>query len=214
MKKAAILLIYIALLLCVRWFWSDTFGTEQQPKVENGVLDLRGIHLDDRHSIVLDGEWEFYPDMLISGNRQADQAKDGRRYIQVPGDWSTAWPDTNGSSFGYGTYRLRILVDQPLNQPYELWVKEIKAASTVIVNGKTVGKFGNPAATEQEYTPELVSFINTFVPDKQNVIDIMIQSANYSDPTSGGSSNPCGSARRRRSIFSGGIRSAFSFPFS
>lgn len=186
MKKAAILLIYVALLLCVRWFWSDTFGTEQQPKVENGVLDLRGIHLDDRHSIVLDGEWEFYPDMLISGSRQADQAKDGRRYIQVPGDWSSAWPDKNGSSFGYGTYRLRILVDQPLNQPYELWVKEIKAASTVIVNGKTVGKFGNPAATEQEYTPELVSFINTFVPDKQNVIDIMIQSANYSDPTSGG----------------------------
>lgn len=84
MKKAAILLIYIALLLCVRWFWSDTFGTEQQPKVENGVLDLRGIHLDDRHSIVLDGEWEFYPDMLISGSRQADQAKDGRRYIQFP----------------------------------------------------------------------------------------------------------------------------------
>jgi len=179
-------LVYITLLICARMFWSDVFGTEEQPKVEQGVLDLRGIPLDDRHSIVLDGEWEFYPDMLISGGQQADQAKNQRRHIQVPGDWSTAWQDKNGSSFGYGTYRLRILVDQPLNQPYELWVKEIKAASTVIVNGKTVGGFGKPAASAKEYTPQLVSFTNTFVPDKQNVIDIMIQSANYNDPTAGG----------------------------
>ncbi|GIO34832.1 MULTISPECIES: ATP-binding protein [Paenibacillus] len=186
MKKTVVFLLYIALLICARMLWSDAFGTEEQPKVQQGVLDLRGARLDNRHSIVLDGAWEFYPNRLISGSRQAEQAKDERRYIQVPGDWSAAWNDKNGSSFGYGTYRLRILVDQPLDQPYELWIKEIKSSTVVIVNGKTMGGFGKPAPSGKEYIPELVSFTNTITPSQQNVIDILIQSANYDDPTTGG----------------------------
>ncbi|WP_433619512.1 ATP-binding protein [Paenibacillus cellulositrophicus] len=185
-KKIIIFITYLALMLGARWFWSDTFGTDEQPKVVQGILDLRGHPMEDRHSILLDGDWEFYPDQLISDSRQADEADQDRRMIHVPGDWSTAWQDKGSSSFGYGTYRLRILVDEQPDERYKLWIKEIKASSVVIVNGNIVGEAGKPAASAKEYNPVIQSFAKNAAPNEQNVIDIFVQSANYHDPTSGG----------------------------
>ncbi|MBB3131132.1 signal transduction histidine kinase [Paenibacillus rhizosphaerae] len=186
MKKIIIFITYLALMLGARWFWSDTFGTDEQPKVVQGILDLRGHPMDNRHSILLDGDWEFYPDRLISDNRQADENNLDRRMIRVPGDWSPAWQDKSGSSFGYGTYRLRILVDEQPDERYKLWIKEIKASSVVIVNGDIAGEAGKPAASAKAYIPVIQSFTKNAAPNEQNVIDIFVQSANYHDPTSGG----------------------------
>ncbi|BFH18008.1 hypothetical protein WJ0W_006854 [Paenibacillus melissococcoides] len=47
-------------------------------------------------------------------------------------------PDS-GSSYGYGTYRPRILID-PLEQPVALWLQGIQASSQVEING--VDKYG------------------------------------------------------------------------
>lgn len=185
-KKIIIFITYLALMLGARWFWWDTFGTDEQPKVVQGTLDLRGHPMEDRHSLLLDGDWEFYPDRLISSSRQADEADQDRRMIHVPGDWSPAWQDKGGSSFGYGTYRLRILVDEEPDEHYKLWIKEIKASSVVIVNGNIVGEAGKPAASAKEYIPVIQSFAKNAAPNEQNVIDIFVQSANYHDPTSGG----------------------------
>ncbi len=185
-KKIIIFITYLALMLGVRWFWWDTFGTDEQPKVVQGTLDLRGHPMEDKHSLLLNGDWEFYPDRLISDSRQADEADQDRRMIHVPGDWSPAWQDKGGSSFGYGTYRLRILVDEQPDERYKLWIKEIKASSNVIVNGNIVGEAGKPAASAKEYIPVIQSFAKDAAPNEQNVIDIFVQSANYHDPTSGG----------------------------
>ncbi|WP_306431057.1 ATP-binding protein [Paenibacillus sp. XY044] len=185
-KKIIIFITYLALILGVRWFWSDTFSTGEEPKVVQGILDLRGHPMDDRHSILLDGDWEFYPDRLVSDSRQAGGNDLERPLIQVPGDWSAAWQDKGGSSFGYGTYRLRILVDKQPDERYKLWIKEIKASSVVIVNGNIVGQAGKPAASSKEYIPVIQSFAKTAAPNEQHMIDIFVQSANYHDPTSGG----------------------------
>ncbi|OZB90857.1 ATP-binding protein [Paenibacillus sp. XY044] len=186
MKKAVILILYLACLLAARWGWSTAFGgIDVQVNAVNGVLDLRGVSLDDRHSINLDGEWEFYPDMLFKSGSQAEQAAGDRSLIQVPGDWRGTW-ENRSSSFGYGTYRLRILVDQPMEQSYALWVKQVKSSSVVIMNGKTVGGFGQPAEDAKAYAPRMVSFIDTYSANGEKVIDLMIQAANYEDPTSGG----------------------------
>ncbi|GIO64232.1 ATP-binding protein [Paenibacillus cineris] len=185
-KKIIIFITYLALMLGARWFWSDTFGTDEQPQVVQGILDLRGHPMDDKHSILLDGDWEFYPNRLISDSRQADEADQDRRMIHVPGDWSPAWQDKGGSSFGYGTYRLRILVDEQPDERYKLWIREIKASSVLIVNGNIVGEAGKPAASAKAYIPVIQSFAKDAAPNEQNVIDIFVQSANYHDPTSGG----------------------------
>lgn len=138
LKYILIVLVFLSVLLGIRWAWLAHYATPEHPHAVQGVVDLRGWNFEESPSITLDGEWEFYPDTFLSHGELTPSLTQRSNYVHVPGDWSTGFSEDNDSPFGYGTYRLRILVDQPLNQPYSLWLQEIQAASTVEVNGKTI----------------------------------------------------------------------------
>ncbi|WP_314588053.1 ATP-binding protein [Paenibacillus terrigena] len=114
---------------------------------------MRGIELDNVSTFPLDGKWQFYPDSLLS-HQDIQMTERQPRSIQVPGDWSHTLTGGSDSSYGYGTYRLRILIN-PQKQPIAIWMKGIQASSAIEINGLATGGIGDVASHASEYRPPL-----------------------------------------------------------
>ncbi|MCM3493784.1 ATP-binding protein [Paenibacillus lactis] len=183
LKYSAIIIIFLAFLFGLRWAWSEMFSTSHDPRAVNGVLDLRGVDLNSSSPFYLDGEWQFYPFQFRS---RADVEETPFRSVQVPGDWSSALhEDGNGPSYGYGTYRLRILTD-PLEEPVAIWIKGIETVSRVEMNGLAEPEFGKLAADKNNYIAKSASYTATYSEEGATKIDLLIQVANFDEPHNGG----------------------------
>ncbi|WP_339311506.1 ATP-binding protein [Paenibacillus sp. FSL k6-2145] len=176
-------ILFLTILLGFRWIWSETFTIPAHPEPIEGVLDLRGWNLANTSPISLDGEWEFYPQALIS-NSDAKITDNLSSWIQVPGDWRNALPKSS-SSFGYGTYRLRILLD-PSVEEVSLWAQKIQTSSIIEMNGTIVAEFGQPATHAEAYRPERTAFTTSYVLEGSTELNLLVQTANFDDPYSGG----------------------------
>ncbi|WP_239615557.1 hybrid sensor histidine kinase/response regulator [Cohnella mopanensis] len=159
------------------------FTTSDQPRVVHGVLDMRGLDLNSSPPIALNGDWQLYPSQFVS--HQDVQQTAEPRYVQVPGDWSSGLANGSGSSYGYGTYRLRILID-PLKQPVGFWLQGIQASSAVEINGITANSFGKLATNAKEYTPKNVSYTASYSVEGTTEIELLIRAANFDEPYNGG----------------------------
>ncbi|WP_231575213.1 hybrid sensor histidine kinase/response regulator [Paenibacillus sp. FSL P4-0081] len=186
LKHALLLLLYLTLLISIRYLWFNAYEAAEHPEAKQGVLDMRGWDFENSRSVRLDGEWEFYPGQFLTYESFAGQPPDAQQVVQVPGDWSSGFPEEGHSSFGYGTYRLRILVDPSLQKPYGFWIQRIQAASSIEVNGQTEGSFGQLAANRQDYKPEAVSYTAAYNAAGQQEITLLVRAANYDHPLEGG----------------------------
>jgi hypothetical protein len=184
LKYLATILLFLSVLLSLRWGWSEIFSTSEHPHAVNGVLDMHGWDLEKSPTIPLDGQWEIYPEKLAS-HQDIQLAENQLRYIQVPGDWSSVLSKGSSSSFGYGTYRLRILAD-PLKQPVSFWFRGLQASSGVEMNGQVEDDIGKPAENANEYMPKNVSFTASYDVKGAKEIELLIRVANFEDPYNGG----------------------------
>ncbi|MGE5705027.1 MAG: ATP-binding protein [Clostridia bacterium] len=186
--KVAIVIVFLTVLLSLRWLWFTTHETPAHPDATQGVLDLRGWDFKHSRTIPLNGEWEFYPEAFFTHEDFVRSKARQPHYVQVPGDWRNAFPQSEqaSSSFGYGTYRLRILVDQPLNEPYAFWIREIQASSQLEINGQTEGAFGLPSDRAETYWPKAVSYTGTYTAHNAKEIELLVRAANYDQPLIGG----------------------------
>lgn len=133
----------------------------------------------------LDGEWEFFPGQLLNHRDLLSINDRSSTYVQVPGDWKNSFPASHKNSFGYGTYRLRMLID-PLKEPATLWFKKIQSSAQVQINDLRDPDIGKPAANPDDYIPEKVSFTSTYTELGVQELDVFIQVANYENPYDGG----------------------------
>jgi len=183
--KIVVILSFITLLFGLRVLWLNIFHTDDISIAKNGVVDLRGRSLDDSNIIELGGKWDFYPSQLITGQVQSTQPT----ALQVPGNWTSALHNGQTSAYGYGTYKLRILVD-PLQQPISLWFKEIRSASSVEINGKVYPSHGMVSRHAEMYRPDNNTYRVTYFGDGISALDVVIQVANYDNPFTGGIEGP------------------------
>jgi len=184
LKYAVLMIVILSALLGLRWVWSQLFYTSEAPHPVDGVLDMRGVDLEKSPSFFLNGQWLFYPDQLLSHEdlRSGDRPSQA---IQVPGDWGSTLNPESDSSYGYGTYRLRILID-PLEKPVAFWMKGIQASSAVEINGVTEGDIGRSADNAQAYKPESISYTATYTVTGTTELDVLIRVANFDEPYNGG----------------------------
>lgn len=110
----------------------------------NGVLDLSRVDFSRTSALMLAGEWEFYPNVLgDSGNRPVFQNVVARP-LAVPGTWPEH--QTSGlqfdSRFGYGTYRLVMML--PQHRHYSIQFGAITTAARIWVNGQMLATLGTP----------------------------------------------------------------------
>lgn len=95
--------IIVLSLLYIMWinFSNDT----ELVIAQEGLIDLK--ELDGQETIELNGEWEFYPNLLLGPEDNFDEYSHLRKYVEVPGSWEP-YLRNNSSVEGGGTYRLRI----------------------------------------------------------------------------------------------------------
>ncbi|MEW9702731.1 sensor histidine kinase [Paenibacillus sp. SI8] len=186
MSKRKLLLltaIFLIALTGLRLLWLKLHATPAHPEAVHGVVDLRNWDFENNRTIPLDGEWEFYPNQFIIPLSSHSNAADAPTYIQVPGSWQL--PTDGHSSYGFGSYRLRILTTRHEDLVYGLIVNNIQSSSELVVNGKLLARFGKPAEQAEQYVPYNRSYLAAFE-SNQEEIEIIVRIANFDNPQRGG----------------------------
>lgn len=175
-----VLTVFLLVLLGLRMLWFNFRVPPPHPPIQQGILDLRDWNFNDNRAIHLNGEWAFYPGRLMDSNVPDDSWESNKTWIQVPGKW-------NGnlkSEFGYGTYRLRVLVSDQ-DQLYGLRMLSAYSSSRIFVNGDMLKQMGSPSEIKKENTEQNIPY-TVFFHSGANEIEIIVQVSNFSYPGTGG----------------------------
>lgn len=116
----------------------------------HGVLDLRDKTINDK--IELTGNWLFYWNQLVNPNDDTVGIKD-RLLVEFPFKWSGyTWRGKKLPAFGYGTYRLKILL--PANHAeLKLGMPDVYSAYRLYVNGRLASSNGTVTTTAKGFEP-------------------------------------------------------------
>ncbi|GAK13144.1 ATP-binding protein [Geomicrobium sp. JCM 19039] len=174
-KILAIVLIFIFALMGARLLWITSFTSSVSVEIEEGVLDLREWSRHDLKNVTLDGDWEFYPSTWYDHHQDAEETE--AIYLEVPGSWN----DQFDGPEGFGSYRLRILVDEELEETYSLYVPSVRSSSELYVNGIRVGHSGTLGENEDSHVADNIPYIASFLPSGEGMIEVIIYAANFSD---------------------------------
>jgi len=169
-KIGAAALLTLALLIATYGILLTYFSIHKKamPLAENGALDLTGWNFAEEGAVRLDGQWEFYPDRLLSTS-PAEEATSTT--IRVPGSWSKQM-----STLGMGTYRLQVRIDDA-SGAYGLKTAAIQISNRIIVNGQVVGASGHP--DEKPRYRALNKPYATYFALQPGWNEILVQVANY-----------------------------------
>ncbi|MCQ6560631.1 HAMP domain-containing histidine kinase [Paenibacillus mendelii] len=149
-------------------------------------MDLRESNLLHNGTITLDGEWEFYPYRFIMEEAKPEgMTTEDSAFIQVPGNWQRSLSPDADSTYGYGSYRLRILVDPDDERLFSIDVNGIATSSKLYVNGRLLASTGQPAESQQTYKPGNRFYSAAFM-SEDGEIDVVIEAANYVNGQFGG----------------------------
>lgn len=136
-------MLFLTILTCFRFLWIWASPHAIQPQLVKGVLDLRNNELNQDKLLTLKGQWEFYPNTLLpTFNKESLNNATPKKYIQ----WNEAINNGKKTAFGYGSYRLRILVDKNEKQSYSILISGVRTSSEIYINGELLGSSGSPSA--------------------------------------------------------------------
>lgn len=187
-KPLIIVMLFVLLLAGLRMGWHYFLNPSASPQAIAGVLDLRGNALNVQRTIPLNGEWLFYSNMLLQPQDIIDEAG---QIQHVPGSWlhnDTALSDLKWPAYGYGSYRLTILVDHSSSTNktnYSLFLPEIPSAMKLYVNGEEQASRGKVAASPDDYRA-FSRPLQLDVQAQHGHIELLIQVANYRNNIHGG----------------------------
>ncbi|WP_232371710.1 ATP-binding protein [Leptospira ainazelensis] len=181
----SLILFFVFFVSCDRILF-----TNKPPKVSKGVLDLKSDwNFGSKGRLSLDGEWEFYWNRLYSEIKDSEDSKDGKKIqppelVNVPDSWTSYSKDgKNYSGFGYATYRMCILLENPQT---DIAIKMLEAATAynLYVNGVKVLSSGTVGVTAEKshplYRPAVSAPINL---GKKN--EIVIEVSNFAHSKGG-----------------------------
>lgn len=180
-----IILLFLTVLTVFRLTWFQLFAAAEHPHAVKGVLDLRNWDQLSQHTVSLEGEWEFYPHFFYQPEQKNSRLPaENKETIQVPGNWN--FSNEKVSTYGYGTYRLRILTDPSKEEFYALHFPEIHSSAAIFINGELFAHSGKVGTGKQDYEPMNIPKTLHFAADNGEEIEIVIQAANYDDLFKGG----------------------------
>lgn len=92
----------------------------------------------------LSGEWEYYPDVLLTPQKRRENKDEyERRYLSIGQYGGMDLGDGDKTPFGSGTYRLLVVFPEK-EQTYGIALDEIFSAYRLYVDGELIGKMGSP----------------------------------------------------------------------
>ena len=168
-------LLFLLVLTGARLLWIDYHLPSDQPLAVGGVLDLRGRDLPPDRTIALAGEWEFFPSRF-----DIPPSDEAGAPIRVPGVWDASFDDAREEApIDYGVYRLRILLDDDLQAPLAIRVRDVKSSSVLYVNGRAAGGAGRPATSPDRYEAANVPYTAIAEPERGSIELTLRVAAHY-----------------------------------
>lgn len=176
-KVIGLAVVLIIVIVLTARYSTNSNSKVDVPLCENGLIDLSDWDFNKYGNVKLNGDWEFYPNELLSPENFEGKSLPQALYIKVPNRWLSEKTHGIISDKGVGTYRLRAKINDSIYM-YGLKTINIRSSFKIFVNGKEVGKRGKPAASlEDGYIANVVPTV-VFFPSEKDVLDIIIQVAN------------------------------------
>ncbi|MFA6075412.1 MAG: histidine kinase [Negativicutes bacterium] len=187
-KKIFVRIGYMLIIIAVIAGFVFTVKLNQKPdSVHRGVVEIFPTQLTDE-VIDLNGDWEFYPDKLLTPYDIAHQPAQFH-YLRVPGSWTGQ--DADGVKFPYnlyGTYRIVIKTPQSAGQIMGISLGAVRSSNHVYINGVSAGLTGNPGVTPATTVSSVRPSTYLFIARPEN--EIIIQAANFVNSNRGGIISP------------------------
>ena len=158
-------------------YCSNNKYTTGEEKAIHGLLYADGSY-EDLPVYYLSREWEYYPDVLLTPEDDLDQYY--FRYISIGEYGGMELGNREGSPYGSGTYRLKIMLPAE-KHTYGLYLPEIFSAYNLYVDGVMIGRVGNP--DPDHYVERIQHRMFTFKADTS--VEIMIAVTDKDSATPG-----------------------------
>ncbi|MFD2670815.1 hybrid sensor histidine kinase/response regulator [Marinicrinis sediminis] len=175
----SILLIFMTLLLIA---YAQLLPNRDAPRAERGQLDLSNWNFEAAGQVYLNGQWEFYEELLYPADFTA-RTPGHPSYLSVPGIWTGKTRNEGMDRRGYGTYRLTMKLNEA-DKVFGLKTKNIRMSHRLYINGQLMGESGTPAAGVATYKPGNTPY-TVFFQNDTNEVEVVLQVANYHFPTGG-----------------------------
>lgn len=129
----------------------------------------------------LSGEWEYYPDVLLTPQKRRENKDEyERRYLSIGQYGGMDLGDGDKTPFGSGTYRLLVVFPEK-EQTYGIALDEIFSAYRLYVDGELIGEMGNP--DPEHFEARIQNRVFTF--NAKGTVEIMIAVTDRNSPYSG-----------------------------
>ena len=177
------IILFLLGLTFLRFGWINYYEIPEHPHAVKGQVDLSDWTFKDNETITLDGEWAFYPNEFLDPQSPIETSK---QYITVPGNWEENLDATESiSTFGYGTYRLKLKLPPDSREVYGLRMVKGTTASRIFVNGGEIARQNNPVQSENNYSTERGPY-TAFFHNENGEAELLIHLSNYDIPFFGG----------------------------
>ncbi|MFC6334692.1 ATP-binding protein [Paenibacillus septentrionalis] len=163
-------------VLITHWIWPND---NNYPVAVNGELKAAGWDFSQMGVIPLKGEWEFYEGELLQPDDFTQSNHRAPSFVQVPSSFAES---EDGSRPSYGTYRLKIYVDE--SDSFSLRLKKVRLSNHVFINGEDYAGSGRPAQSEASFVASIAPYFTMFNVEN-GVIELIIQVASFDNMNGG-----------------------------
>lgn len=170
-RNSSILLVFVTVVLSMGLFFLlYTFNNKYTTKENKAIQGILYTDGEEDSVYYLSGEWEYYPDLLLTPQMlQENKDEYYRRYLFIGEYGGMDLGDDKKSPFGSGTYRLLVAFPEE-TRTYGLALNEVFSAYRLYINGRQIGEMGNP---EPDYYEERIQN-RMFTFEGKGVTEIMI----------------------------------------
>ncbi|WP_203363355.1 ATP-binding protein [Bacillus sp. REN10] len=173
-KQFLFVVVILLALTGFRMIWIAYQVGPDQPVAHQGILDLRNYELSNNPTLVLDGEWEFFPETLWTPQLEA-LPQERRKLVSIPTKENTDVP------YPFGMYRLKILLPPDEKRVYGIRVQSAEMASKLFINDRQIAETGQVADDQEEHQGQVLPYTALFSSD-QDELDIVLQVSNFKHP--------------------------------
>ncbi|ERI90058.1 ATPase/histidine kinase/DNA gyrase B/HSP90 domain protein [Clostridiales bacterium oral taxon 876 str. F0540] len=170
LTKLFIFLLVILTVLTLLIKYSSRVGESKKVAINAraGVIDLRGWDFSKDGIVKLQGEWEYYDNNLLEPKDFEGALQSVKKYNYIPGYFEDN---------GYGTYKLKILVDNKTDI-YSIRIDFLQSAYKLWANGREVISVGTVSKDKNTMKPQLLPKSGG-VYAQNGEIDLVLQVSNF-----------------------------------